>query len=114
MSSLSQPDTLLPMDDEGFEVRELHVAFGASEVVGGITINVARGTVTGVAGESGSGKTTAALTSIGYTPPGARLIGGSAFLDGVDLLGLDDRARRRMWASRISYVAQDTASTFNP
>jgi oligopeptide/dipeptide ABC transporter ATP-binding protein len=102
------------MADEGFEVRELHVAFGASEVVGGITINVARGTVTGVAGESGSGKTTAALTSIGYTPPGARLLAGSALLDGVDLLELDDRARRRMWASRISYVAQDTASTFNP
>jgi peptide/nickel transport system ATP-binding protein len=99
---------------EGFEVRDLHVAFGSTEVVGGITIKVPRGSVTGVAGESGSGKTTAALASIGYTPPGAHRLGGSALLDGADLLALDAEGRRRVWATRVSYVAQDAVSAFNP
>jgi peptide/nickel transport system ATP-binding protein len=114
MSSLAQTDAYHGVAMQGFDVHDLHVAFGPSEVVGGITFTVPRGTVTGVAGESGSGKTTAALASIGYTPPGARRLSGSALLDGADLLALDPEARRKVWATRVSYVAQDAVSAFNP
>ena len=99
---------------QGLSVQNLRVAFGSAEVVGGVTVDVPRGMVTGVAGESGSGKTTAALVSIGYVPAGARRIGGSAVLDGADLLQLKPESRRAVWATRVSYVAQDAVSAFNP
>ena len=99
---------------QGFTVQNLRVAFGSTEVVGGVTVEVPRGMVTGVAGESGSGKTTAALASIGYVPAGARRLAGSALLDGADLLQLKPDSRRAMWATQVSYVAQDAVSAFNP
>lgn len=99
---------------QGFSVQDLHVTFGSAEVVGGVTLAVPRGAVTGLAGESGSGKTTAALASIGYTPPGAKRTGGSALLDGVDVLKLSAEERRRVWATKVSYVGQDAANAFNP
>lgn len=114
MSSLPRPDVVTRTPEDGFAVQDLRVAFGQNEVVGGIAVIVPRGGVTGVAGKSGSGKTTAALTSIGYTPPGARRLGGSAVLDGIDLLAISERDRRKMWATRVSYVAQDAANAFNP
>ncbi len=113
MSSLAQTDLRTAAMD-GFSVQDLQVAYGPVEVVGGITITVPRGTVTGVAGESGSGKTTAALASMGYIPAGARRLRGSAILDGIDLLTLDPESRRRVWATKVSYVAQDAVSAFNP
>lgn len=101
-----------------FEVHDLAVAYGngteRTTVVGGATIQVRPGQITGLAGESGSGKTTACLTAIGYLPPGATLLGGDALLDGRSILGLGRAALRQVWATRISYVAQDAAAALNP
>lgn len=105
-------------DAAGFEIRELGVAYGTADVhtpvVSGATLHVRPGQITGLAGESGSGKTTAALTAIGYLPPGAVRLSGEAFLAGRPILSLNRADLRREWAANISYVAQDAAAALNP
>ena len=101
-----------------FEIRDLAVAYasdsGHTPVVGGVSVRVRPGLITGLAGESGSGKTTAALSAIAYLPAGARRLGGEVLLDGQSILDLDRVALRRLWASKISYVAQDAGAALNP
>ncbi len=101
-----------------FAVTDLSAGFrtpdGAVPVVAGVTFSVAPGRIIGVAGESGSGKTTAVLTAIGYQQAGAVRLGGDAQLGQVSIFGASTEERRRLWAGKISYVAQDAAGTLNP
>jgi peptide/nickel transport system ATP-binding protein len=90
------------------------VGGGHTVVVGGVSFGARPGRITGLAGESGSGKTTAVLSAIAYLPPGARRLSGEAQLDGQSILDLGRDALRRLWASEISYVAQDAGAALNP
>ena len=101
-----------------FRIRHLAVGYSNGgpvvPIVGDVAIDVRQGQITGLAGESGSGKTTAALSALGYFPPHAVLLGGEVLLDGQPLLNLPAARLRRVWASKISYVAQDATATLNP
>jgi peptide/nickel transport system ATP-binding protein len=70
--------------------------------------------VLGLIGESGAGKSTLGLASMGYTKPGCRISAGSVLFDGRELVGAPPDDLRRMWGSKISYVAQSAAASFNP
>ena len=84
-------------------------------VVDDVSLNLVRGETLGVAGESGCGKSTVALTAIGYVPPGARIASGrSELAGGGDLLTLAPKRLQRIWGARIGYVAQDSARALNP
>ncbi len=108
----------IPTAGETFRVRELGVGFrsraGVTQVVAGLSLAAQPGRIVGVAGESGSGKTTAVLASIGYLPSGAVRVAGEAMLGATPLYEMGPEARRRVWATRISYVGQDAASALNP
>jgi len=101
-----------------FQLKDLSVAYrsptGPLPVVGALALGAMQGRVVGIAGESGSGKTTAVLAAIGFLPAGAVRTGGAAILEGTSLFEIGPAARRRLWATRISYVAQDAASSLNP
>ena len=106
------------MPRDPFVVRDLAVGFrtasGVVPVVSGVSLEAVPGRIVGVAGESGSGKTTAVLTAIGYQPAGAVRLGGDAHLGDVPIFRLSAEERRRLWADRISYVAQDAAGRSTP
>jgi peptide/nickel transport system ATP-binding protein len=99
------------------EVRDLSVAYrtrsGEIRAVDGVSFDIERGQVLGLAGESGSGKTTIALALLGLLPDGAR-VGGEARFDGRDLLRLSPDELRGVRWKHISMVFQGAMNALNP
>ena len=83
-------------------------------IVKGVTFNVARGEVVALIGESGSGKTTIALSALGYTKPGVEFVGGEGRLEGEDVITMVPDQQRALRGQRVAYLAQSAAATFNP
>ncbi len=86
---------------------------GAVTVVDGVDYHVRPGTVFGVAGESGSGKTMSVTALLGLLPAGAR-VEGSAQFGGADLLRLSRRALRSVRGREIAMVFQDPTTSLHP
>jgi len=100
------------------EVRNLQIE-GFSEdrwhqIVKGVDFTLHRGEVLGLIGESGAGKSTIGVAAMGYAKPGCRINGGSIKFDGIDLVTASDEQKRILRGSRIAYVAQSAAASFNP
>ncbi len=85
-----------------------------NEIVHDIDLTLHRGEVLGLIGESGAGKSTIGIASMGFARPGCRITSGSIVFDGMDLRTMSDGKLRRLRGSRIAYVAQSAAAAFNP
>ncbi|MER9672705.1 ABC transporter ATP-binding protein [Mesorhizobium sp. M0208] len=100
------------------QIRNLHVEGFSDErwhpIVRGVDLALKRGEVLGLIGESGAGKSTIGLAAMGYAKPGCRITKGSILFEGIDLLAISETGRRRLRGSRIAYVAQSAAASFNP
>ena len=85
-----------------------------SPIVKSVSFNVERGEVVALIGESGSGKTTIALSALGYCKPGLEFTGGEVRLHGRDVITMDPDEQRDLRGQRVAYLAQSAAATFNP
>ena len=68
----------------------------------------------GLIGESGAGKSTIGKAVMGFTQDGCRISGGSVEFDGMELTTTPESDLRALRGSRIAYVAQSAAASFNP
>lgn len=100
------------------EVRDLVTHYstlqGPVEAVDHVSFNVDEGHTVGLAGESGCGKTTAALSIMGLLPFNGRVIGGQIILDGEDLLQKDESELKKIRWKKISMVFQGAMNALNP
>jgi len=108
---MTERDILLEMKGLRIEAR---VGETWSEIVHGVDLTLHKGEVMGLIGESGAGKSTIGLAAMGFARDGCRLSGGEIRFDGIDLMRASARQKRRLWGSRIAYVAQSAAAAFNP
>jgi peptide/nickel transport system ATP-binding protein len=100
------------------EVRDLDVAYRVRgrerQVLRGVTLEIAPGESYGLVGESGCGKSTAALAIVQYLPRNGRVQAGTIAVAGQHVVGLRGRALRRYRANTVSMVYQSPGSALNP
>ncbi|MCC2687332.1 MAG: transporter related protein [Rhizobiaceae bacterium] len=79
-----------------------------------VSLTLKRGRVLGLIGESGAGKSTIGLASMGYGRGGVRITGGEVVLNGRDILRAGSSTTRKLRGREVCYVAQSAAAAFNP
>jgi ABC-type dipeptide/oligopeptide/nickel transport system ATPase component len=95
---------------------------GVIKAVDDVSFSVEKGKVFGVVGESGSGKTLTALSILKLVSSPGRILDGQVIfspsagrgINGIDLLKADEDLLRSVRGSKISFVFQEPASSFNP
>ena len=107
-------DTSVP----ALEVSDLELVYRVRgidrPVLRGISLEIGRGLSYGLVGESGCGKSTAALGIVRYLPRNGRVTRGSIAVAGKDVLGLGRRALREYHARTVSMVYQNPGAALNP
>ncbi len=100
------------------EVKDLKVSFTTAEgdvhAVDGVTFTLEEGESLGLAGESGCGKTTAALSIMRLLPRNGRIVSGSISYQGYDLTKLRDAQMRTIRWQHISIIFQGAMNALNP
>ena len=83
-------------------------------IVDDVSLTLQRGKVLGLIGESGAGKSTIGLSSLGYGRGGVRITGGEIMLNGRDIRKGSASGLRALRGREVAYVAQSAAAAFNP
>jgi len=106
------------MSDALLTIENLRIEYlnsrGSSCVVDDVSFSIGRGDVFGLAGESGSGKTTIGQGVLRLLRPPAAITGGRVILDGEDVLAMDETRLRQMRWRKVSWVAQSAMNALNP
>ncbi|HHY95036.1 MAG TPA: ABC transporter ATP-binding protein, partial [Firmicutes bacterium] len=109
-----EPSTAPPL----LVVEDLRTQFqvrsGTVYAVDGASFTVGRGEAMGLVGESGCGKTTAALSIVRLLPSNGKVTGGCITLDGQDLLALREEELRRIRWKKVSIIFQGAMNALNP
>jgi peptide/nickel transport system ATP-binding protein len=87
---------------------------GTVKAVDGVSFRLDHGEALGIAGESGCGKTTTALSLVRILPGNGRIVDGSIKLMGIDLVPKTDNQLRRYRWREVSIVFQGAMNALNP
>jgi peptide/nickel transport system ATP-binding protein len=109
-------DTNMPL----VRVRNLHIALPAHSgrpahpIVEDVSFDLPRGQVLGLIGESGAGKSTIGLATMGYGRGAVCIASGQILINGKDVACMDRGQLQAMRGCEVAYVAQSAAMAFNP
>jgi peptide/nickel transport system ATP-binding protein len=101
------------------EVEDLKTHFfsedGITRAVDGVSFRIDPGETLGIVGESGCGKSVAALSVLRLLPErSGRTVAGSVRFDGIDLLALSEAEMRDIRGNRIAMIFQEPMTSLNP
>ena len=107
------------MDNPLLNIQNLKTYFftnlGIARAVDGLDLILPRGTVLGIVGESGCGKSVTALSILRLIPqPPGRIEAGKILFEGQDLLELEEKKMRKIRGNRISMIFQEPMTSLNP
>jgi oligopeptide/dipeptide ABC transporter ATP-binding protein len=105
--------------DRVLEVKDLRVHYVTPEgdviAVNGVSFSAFRGELIGLVGESGCGKTTAAMAILRLVQPPGRILGGQVILNGTtDLLSLNKQELRQVRWQEVALIPQGAMNSLNP
>ena len=95
------------------EVRNVHLAIGGVELIRDLSFSIDTAQRLGLSGESGSGKSLAALAIMGLLPYRST-VSGSIRLSDQELVGLDERRYSKLRGDRIAMIFQEPMTSLNP
>jgi len=99
------------------DVRDLRIyyrtLYGYVKAVDGVSFDIKRGEILGIAGESGCGKSTLGNGLILLKPP-MKYMGGEAILDGKNIMALSPKELRKVRYEKISIIPQYAMDAMNP
>lgn len=99
------------------QIRDLQIYFGHDEfrkdILKGIDLDIPAGKITGLAGESGSGKTMTGLAMCGLLPHGAHVTGSIKFGE-TEIIGAKEKELNRLRGNHIAMVFQDPTASLHP
>ncbi|MEX2689297.1 MAG: ATP-binding cassette domain-containing protein, partial [Candidatus Njordarchaeum guaymaensis] len=99
------------------KIENLHVVYdtkeGEVQAVDGLSLELNEKEVIGIAGETGSGKTTLALSILRILPTNGRIVGGKIYFDGADLLSLPEEELLKIRQAKISLIIQQSGKALH-
>ena len=106
------------MEEKSLEVRGLTVCFqtakGTIRPVDDVSLEVPKGSIVGIVGESGCGKSMTARAVMGLVRAPGKITGGSVLLDGREISSLPERELRKLRGSELSMIFQEPMTSLNP
>ena len=101
------------------QIKDLSVEYVTKDetvyAVNHVSLNLEKGKVLGLVGETGAGKTTIARTILRVLPePPAQVRSGSVILDGKDLLAMSEEEMCKVRGQKITMIFQDPMTSLNP
>jgi len=109
--TVSQAGHLLRVTDLRVEFQS---ARGSALVVDSISYDVRAGETVALVGESGCGKSVSSMALLGLLPRGTALVSGRAIFDGIDLIGMSQRALEDVRGRDVSMIFQEPMTSLNP
>ena len=108
---MSQEQKLLVVKDLA---TTFHTPSGPLAAVGGVSFDLNQNETLGIVGESGAGKTVLLRTIMGLQPRTNVDVSGSVLLDGFEVVGASEKAKRNIWGLEVAMVFQDPMTSLNP
>jgi len=88
---------------------------GVVRAVNDLSLKLGKGETLGLVGETGAGKTTAALGLLRLVPnPPGKIVGGEIWLDGENILTVSEKRMRGIRGHKVSMIFQDPMTSLNP
>lgn len=105
-------------EDIILKIEDLYVVFktfrGLVQATLGLNMEVYKGRITGLVGETGCGKSVTARSIIGLVPKGGKIIKGRIFFENEDLLQITEERMNNIRGKTISMIYQNPRGSLNP